>query len=50
MAERLRRCKMELVLAWEHQHMLAVATKVFANPLSSYKHKDDLLDMLLPLV
>ena len=29
--------------------MLAAGTKVFANPLASYNHKDDLLDIIAAL-
>ena len=29
--------------------MLAVGTKVFANPLASYNHKDNLLDIIAAL-
>ena len=29
--------------------MLAAGTKVFANPLASYNHKDDLLDIIATL-
>ena len=44
-----KKSKMDLVLAREHQCVLAAATKVFANPLSSYNHKDDLLDIIVTL-
>ena len=47
--EAKKKSKMDLVLAREHQCMLAAATKVFANPLSSYNHKDDLLDIVVAL-
>jgi len=44
-----KKSKMDLVLAREHQCVLAAATKVFANPLPSYNHKDDLLDIIVAL-
>ena len=31
------------------QRVLAAGTKVFANPLTSYNHKDDLLDIVTAL-
>src|SRR6266481_150921 len=40
---------MDAVLAREHQCVLAAGTKVFANPLLSYNHKDDLFDIAVAL-
>src|SRR6266481_7689447 len=39
----------DAVLAREHQCVLAAGTKVFPNPLSSFNHKDDLLDIVVAL-
>ena len=33
----------------EHQCVLTEGTKVFANALSSYNHKDNLLDIVIAL-
>ena len=39
----------DAILSREHQRVLAAGTKVFANPLTSYNHKDDLLDIVTAL-
>src|SRR6266481_4176204 len=43
--EAKKKSKMDAVLAREHQCVLTVGTKVFANLLSSYNHKDDIIDI-----
>ena len=47
--EAKKKSKTDLVLVREHQCVLTVGTKVFANPLLSYNHKDDLLDIVVTL-
>ena len=47
--EAKKKSKTDAVQSREHQHVLAAGTKVFANPLSSYNHKDDLLDIVVAL-
>ena len=47
MAEEVKqKSKMDTIHLREHQHVLTVGTKVFADPLASYNHKDDLLDII----
>ena len=42
-----QKSKMDAIRSREHEHVLAAGTKVFfANPLASYNHKDDLLDII----
>ena len=40
---------MDAICLREHECVLAAGTKVFANPLTSYNHKDDLLDIIAAL-
>jgi len=40
---------MDTVLVREHQCVLTVGIMVFVNPLLSYNHKDDLLDIVVAL-
>ena len=47
--EAKKKSKTDAVQLREHQCVLAAGTKVFANPLSSYNHKDDLLDIIVTL-
>ncbi len=47
--EAKKKSKMDAVLAKEHQHVLTVGTKVFANLLSSYNHKDNIIDIVAAL-
>ena len=44
-----KKSKTDLVLAREHQCVLTVCTKVFANPILTYNHKDNLLDITVTL-
>ena len=45
-----KKSKMDAILSREHQCVLAAGTKVFANPLTSYNHKDDLVRYIIPLL
>ena len=47
--EAKNKSKTDAVLLREHQHVLTADTKVFANPLTSYTHKDDILDIVVTL-
>ena len=47
--EAKKKSKTDAILLREHQHVLAAGTKVFAIPLTSYNHKDDLLDIVTAL-
>ena len=47
--EAKKKSKTDAMLAREHQHVLTLGTKVFANPLSSYNHKDDIIDIAAAL-
>ena len=47
--EAKKKSKMDAILLREHQCVLTAGTKVFANPLTSYNHKDDLLDIVTTL-
>ena len=44
-----KKSKTDAIISREHQCVLAAGTKVFANPLTSYNHKDDLLDIVTTL-
>ena len=44
-----KKSKTDAILSREHQCVLTAGTKVFANPLTSYNHKDDLLDIATTL-
>ena len=44
-----QKSKTDAIRSREHERVLAVGTKVFANPLASYNHKDDLLDIIAAL-
>src|SRR6266481_4390235 len=47
--EAKKKTKTDAVLAREHQRVLTAGTKVFANPLLSYNHKHNLLDIAVAL-
>ena len=47
--EAKQKSKTDAIHLREHQHVLAVGTKVFADPLASYNHKDNLLDIIAVL-
>ena len=47
--EAKNKSKTDAVFSREHQHVLTADTKVFANPLTSYTHKDDILDIVVAL-
>ena len=44
-----QKSKTDAIRSREHECVLAVGTKVFANPLASYNHKDDFLDIIAAL-
>ena len=44
-----QKSKMDTIHSREHEHVLAAGTKVFTNPLASYNHKDNLLDIIAAL-
>ena len=44
-----QKSKTDTIHSREHKCVLAAGTKVFANPLGSYNHKDDLLDIIAAL-
>ena len=48
-AEAKLKSKTDAIRSREHECVLAAGTKVFANPLASYNHKDDLLDIIAAL-
>ena len=47
--EAKQKSKTDAICLREHERVLAAGTKVFANPLASYNHKDDLLDIIATL-
>ena len=47
--EAKQKSKTDAILSREHQCVLTAGTKVFANPLTSYNHMDDLLDIVTAL-
>ena len=47
--EAKKKSKTDAILSREHQCVLAAGTKVSANPLTSYNHKDDLLNIVTAL-
>ena len=44
-----QKSKTDTIRSREHKRVLAAGTKVFANPLASYNHKDGLLDIIAAL-